>query len=181
MPINAQSPLTALAGELSKVIEIEFLWIFLQRKKTFKKAFLQLTPIFQKFETWGLVFCRNGCVWRMNNRCAHNFALIFEKCKLKAFPLRGRCRACRGGWGVAKGVMNGEKQNFNLFPPHPSTASLASLHRVDTFPSRGRLWGAVRTKMFKLCAFLNYSSTALRSPFSRKRRLIYAILSVVDW
>ena len=57
-----------------------------------------------------------------------------------AFSLRRRCRACRGGWGVAAGVMNGERQNFNLFPPHPSTTSLASLPRVDTFPSRGRLW-----------------------------------------
>ena len=41
--------------------------------------------------------------------------------------------------------MTEEKQNFNLFPPHPSTASLASLPRVDTFPSRGRLSSAVRT------------------------------------
>ena len=35
--------------------------------------------------------------------------------------------------------MLGKRRNFNLFPPHPSTASLASLPRIDTFPSRGRL------------------------------------------
>ena len=43
--------------------------------------------------------------------------------------------------------MNGERLNFNIFPPHPSTASLASLPRVDTFPSRGRLFISFSQKL----------------------------------
>ena len=100
--------------------------------------------------------------------------LLLKVTYMQAFSSGRRCH----DEGVTDEV---KKIEILPFPKHNAFGYTSPPSSVGSLSSRRSLSTAVLTKIFKLCAFFNYSSTAPRSPFSHKRRLIYAVLSTVDW